>query len=174
MTRNEGRTNSMTRNEGCTNSMTRNEGCTNSMTRSEGCTNSMTSNEGCTNSRRAVKIYAVLLVIGVSAFLATLFTDTSLCLIYNIAGIPCFSCGMSRAFRVLPDISRSFAYHPLFFVVPFIPLLVFLQNKKRNITAISLIILFVAVWIVRMVLFFPNTPPMVFNESSLFAYIMRH
>ena len=121
----------------------------------------------------AVKIYLVLLLIGGIAFVVSLFTDISLCIIWNVTGIPCFSCGMTRAFGSLPDVRRAFFYHPLFFTVPFLPLLVLVSARVRNIMSAVLIILFIGLWITRMILLFPHTAPMEYNESSLFELILR-
>ena len=115
----------------------------------------------------SVKIYVILMIIGGITLVVSLFTDVSLCIIYHVAGIPCFSCGMGRAFRNLPDIRLAFAYHPLFFTVPFIPLLTVVNAKIRNIASVVLIILFIGVWILRMILLFPHTPPMEYNYNSL-------
>lgn len=139
-------------------------------------TTTMTHNKGQIkkSNTAAFKVFAVLLAIGVAAILASLFYGISLCIVYNLIGVPCFSCGMTRAFMSLPNIGRAFAYHPLFFTVPGIPLLMLLPVKTRNTSAIVLIVLFIAVWIMRMVLFYPHTSPMVFNENALFAHLIGH
>jgi len=124
-------------------------------------------------THEAIKIYVVLIVIGGIAFGVSLFTDISLCIVYNVAGIPCFACGMTRAFRSLPNVAQAFFYHPLFFTVPFMPLLVIVSAKTRNITSIILIILFTGLWVVRMVWLFPHTAPMEYNYHSLFEIFIR-
>jgi len=120
----------------------------------------------------SVKIYVVFMIIGGITLGVSLFTDVSICGIYHVTGIPCFSCGMGRAFRSLPDIWMAFAYHPLFFTVPFIPLLMIANDKVRNIASVILIIVFVGVWIIRMILLFPHTAPMEYNYNSLFEIIV--
>jgi len=120
----------------------------------------------------SVKIYVIFIIIGGITLGVSLFTDISLCGIYHMTGIPCFSCGMGRAFRSLPDIRLAFAYHPLFFMVPFIPLLIIVNARVRNITSVALIILFIGIWIVRMVLLFPHTAPMEYNYNSLLEFIL--
>ena len=114
----------------------------------------------------------MLAAIGVIALVASFFIDASICLVYNVFGIPCFSCGMTRAFRSLPDLRMAFFYHPLFFVVPFIPLLAILGERWRNYISVVLIILFIGLWLLRMVLLFPDQAPMEFNEASLVRRIM--
>lgn len=102
----------------------------------------------------------------------SLLFGISPCLIYHIVGVPCFSCGMTRAFMSLPDLSQAFAYHPLFFIVPFIPLMTLAKPRLRNISAIALIVLFIVVWIIRMIFMYPYQEPMVYNENSLRAFFM--
>ena len=129
----------------------------------------MTRSAGLTKS---IKVYLVLIIIGGVAFVASLLIGTSLCLFYNLVGIPCFSCGMTRAFMSLPNIFMAFRYHPLFFTVPIIPFLLFFSEKNRNIASIALIVLFIGVWAVRMFLFFPHTAPMEYNENALIGHFL--
>ncbi|MCL2572248.1 MAG: DUF2752 domain-containing protein [Defluviitaleaceae bacterium] len=103
--------------------------------------------------------------------MVSLFFDFSLCPIYNITGIPCFSCGMTRAVRSLPDIRQAFFYHPLFFILALIPPMAFLSEKKRNKIYIIMAVLLVGAWIIRMIIMFPHTPPMNYNNNSLFELI---
>ena len=120
---------------------------------------------------KVLVLYFIFIVIGGISFIISLFADISLCIMYNVTGIPSFSCGMTRAFGSLPYIRQALAYHPLFFVVPFIPLLLLVSVKTRNIISALLIILFIGTWIIRMVLLFPHSEPMLYNENSLFEYI---
>jgi len=73
------------------------------------------------------------------------------------------------------EFGQAFMYHPLFFVVPFVPLLGMerLTAKQRNIWAFALLGVLIAVWVVRMVLLFPDTPPMTFNENSMMGWLFR-
>jgi len=80
---------------------------------------------------------------------------------------------MTRAFRSLPDFRQAFWYHPLFFVVLLIPFLAFVGERKRNIISIGLIVLLVGLWVVRMVVLFPDTAPFEYNSNSLFEVIRR-
>ena len=73
----------------------------------------------------------------------------------------------------LPDIRLAFAYHPLFFTVPFIPLLAAAKARLRNTGAIAMIILFITVWTVRMIFLFPDQAPMIYNENSLIEILRR-
>ena len=133
---------------------------------------SMTRSKGRIRSVQALKeaaiLYGLLFAIGGASFAASFFDGLNLCLVYNITGLPSPGCGMSRAFMSLPDIRLALTYHPLFFIIPFIPLAALLNERARNIAAVILIILFVGTWAVRMAVLFPHTPPMVYNENSLF------
>jgi len=124
-----------------------------------------------------VKIYIALAIIGGAAMVLSLFVGISPCVIYHITGLPCPACGLTRAFIafVRLDMGQAFFYHPLFWVVPFVPLLALrlVSDRWRNILAFAILGLFVAVWVVRLAMFFPYTPPLDYNESSLFAWLFR-
>ena len=123
------------------------------------------------------RVFFALIIMGGVALAASLLLDFSLCLFYHTTGLPCPSCGMTRAFiRLLTgDVGGAFQYHPLFFTVPLIPLLMSkkLPKKPRTLAITFLILLYLAVWIVRLILFFPHTSPMYFNENSLFMFLWR-
>jgi hypothetical protein len=84
---------------------------------------------------------------------------------------------LTRAFIGLArmDIRQAFAYHPLFMIVPFLPLVALrrIDAKLQSKLWVAVIVLLVAVWGVRMFLLFPGTPPMVFNESSLLGRMIQ-
>ncbi|MBC8559107.1 DUF2752 domain-containing protein [Fumia xinanensis] len=102
------------------------------------------------------------------------------CPIRNVTGFPCPGCGMTRAylsaFRL--DFQSAFYWHPLWFLaVPLIfaaifrPQGIFKNKRADNILWISLAVLFLGVYILRMILFFPHTPPMDYNRDSIFYQI---
>lgn len=89
------------------------------------------------------------------------------CVVRFFSGIPCPSCGMTRAaFSLLRfDFSTAFHYHPLVYLV--LPLSLFvliryifwgiLPTDKRYVRLyIGTVVVFMAVWLVR--LFFFNIP----------------
>jgi len=92
-----------------------------------------------------------------------------------VTGLPCPACGLTRAFLALVrfDVPGAFTYHPLFFIVPVLPLIAHerFSPKKKNILSFAVLGMFFVAWGVRMVLYFPHTPPMEFNENSLFWWI---
>ena len=120
-----------------------------------------------------IKTYFLLAIIGGIALGLSLLFGISPCIIYHVAGIPCPACGLTRAFISLArlDFGQAFAYPPLFLAVILLPFLAFerISPKWRNILSFSLLGVFIVVWIVRMVLLFPDTPPMTFNENSLLS-----
>ena len=102
------------------------------------------------------------------------------CPIKFVTGVSCPGCGMSRAciWLLLGNISDAFYFHPLFWVVPFFPVLFILREagklpKKAYDVCITVIcIAFIAVWIVRM---FSGGEVVVFEpENGAFARIFRH
>jgi len=127
--------------------------------------------------KSALKLYGLLAIIGGIALVLSLFFSTSPCIIYHLVGLPCPACGLTRAFISLArlDIAQAFAYNPLFLLVPFAPLLghELLADTWRNRISTILVVVLLVVWIVRMVLLFPHTPPMTFNESSLVGWMLR-
>ena len=119
-----------------------------------------------------MQIYAVLLLVGVVAVGVSRLTNLGLCFLHAVLGIPCPACGMSRAFFSLPNIRQAFFFHPLFFTVPLVPLMPLAPPKMRNIISVTLVVLFIGVWVVRMVTMFPDTPPMDYNRASLVALVL--
>ena len=79
------------------------------------------------------------------------------CPIKYMTGISCPGCGMSRALYscLKLDFSAAFHYHPLFFMVPVILVLVFfsdkLKPKIKNIIVLIIAVLFIGVYIIRLI-----------------------
>ena len=79
------------------------------------------------------------------------------CPIKYMTGISCPGCGMSRALYscLKLDFLAAFHYHPLFFLVPVIILLVLFSDKLKpqvkNIIALLIIVLFMGVYIIRLI-----------------------
>lgn len=96
------------------------------------------------------------------------FTGT-ICLIRGTIGIPCPSCGMTRAIREVfsGDIINAFRFHPLFYL-PFVSIvLVYLNKRLLKIVLIITIILLISVYLFRMKVYFPNIEPMNMNEKAI-------
>jgi len=105
------------------------------------------------------------------------------CLIKRTIGIPCVTCGMTRAFTnlILFNFSEAFRYHPLVFTVPFIVLVFLLQETDffgkfyhSKIFWGIMLSLFVIVYIIRMILYFPHTEPMEYYSNPLIFRILNN
>lgn len=132
------------------------------------------------NNKHFYTILIIFAIIGLISIISYLI-GFSICAFYNITGIPCPACGMTRAYISLFhfDIKSALFFNPLFFIVPFCILPQFLKCffnikiKKSTQNAYYFLILFILilVWIIRMYLYFPNIEPMVYNTNSLFYKI---
>lgn len=109
-----------------------------------------------------------------------LFLDLG-CIFRKVTGIPCPGCGMTRAHlaALRLDFQSAFFYHPLWFLpIPlaavqlFFPRGIFRERKWNNALAVLLLILVLAVYAVRMVLYFPDTPPMEYQADSLVGWLL--
>lgn len=122
----------------------------------------------------------VLLIIVIYMVVGRLLLGTN-CLFASIFGIPCPGCGGTRAVVALcrGDISQSFHYHPL--LIPSVLLFItytaisFTREQKPRFLERTLIvyaIILLGVYAVRMVLMFPDEPPMVINERAVLMRII--
>lgn len=117
----------------------------------------------------------VFTIIGFLGLLTSTLTRRSVCLFTNLFGLPCPTCGMTRSQVALLrlDVVSSFRYHPLFFMPPLICLLALLGQLTNKIITI-LITLLITVWMIRLILMFPNhISPMAFNEQALITRIIH-
>lgn len=112
---------------------------------------------------------------GISLFAYVL--GVSICPFYRITGVPCPSCGMTRACVSLMhfNLSDAFMYNPSFIFLPilFIPaffnvLGVNFSKTKLKIFYISILAFVIVIWIIRLIKFFPHTEPMTYNYNSTF------
>ncbi|MBR0576835.1 DUF2752 domain-containing protein [Proteiniclasticum sp. BAD-10] len=114
----------------------------------------------------------ILILLGGFSLLFVYYVQGSLCIFYQLFGIPCPSCGMTRAFLhfLQGDLQEAFRFHPLFPLVPLL-LLSYLKNWQKLLVGIG--ILFIALWVLRLALYFPHTEPMNYNHQSLAALIIQ-
>lgn len=93
------------------------------------------------------------------------------CIWRKILGIPCPGCGMSRAYTALlaGDIRTAFAMHPLFFAPPVILALCLLKKGIAGSAKFWLTVgtVFAGVYILRMAIGFPGSPPMDYQPDNL-------
>lgn len=120
------------------------------------------------------KLLRYLLILAATAAIL-LFSDVW-CMSKLMTGFPCPGCGMTRACLSFlhGDMEAAFYYHPLFWLI--IPLLLLVLIRGERLTSssrlnkaigISLLILVVGTYVVRMILLFPHTPPMDYYKGSL-------
>ena len=101
------------------------------------------------------------------------------CMFRRVTGLPCLTCGMSRAWlcALRLDFAGAFFWHPLFWTLPLLVLLFLFCNrlpKKAVVAAAAILaVLFAGTYIVRMVWLFPRTPPMTVNENAPLNRLLR-
>ncbi|TYQ18026.1 UNVERIFIED_CONTAM: uncharacterized protein DUF2752 [Acetivibrio alkalicellulosi] len=119
------------------------------------------------------KIIIILLLIGSISIVAGFITDRSVCLFLNFTGIPCPSCGMTRAFISLfrGDLAGAFNYHPLFIMPAAIVIINHKKIRSNKVLYNRLILLFIvillAVYVIRLIMLFPDSEPLVFYSDGL-------
>jgi hypothetical protein len=112
-----------------------------------------------------------------------LFGGQETCYFKGFFGIPCPGCGLTRAYLSFftGDFSAAFFYHPLFWTIPAVILPVLFRRNTlfgtiydSNYFWITVIIMFLGVYLVRLVLFFPETPPMDFNSKAILIKLFHY
>ena len=131
--------------------------------------------------KKIAKLFGVL--IG-TAFLV--FVLDIGCIFRTLTGFPCMGCGVTRAFLAFLQghVVDAFYYHPLFWLTGILIVLalwkdgkVFRSAKANRWFWIIVLLVYLSVYIVRMVLLFPDTPPMDYNYEApayhLYQYILE-
>ncbi|MDQ2088061.1 DUF2752 domain-containing protein [Herbivorax sp. ANBcel31] len=125
------------------------------------------------------KIIVIFVVVGLISVGLSLITDKSICVFLNLTGLPCPSCGMTRAviLFVKGDLSGAFYYHPLFFL-PFVVVLINYKKVRQNKVIFNglvyaLIAIFLVVYIIRLVKLFPDKEPFLFYSDGLLPMVFQ-
>lgn len=127
--------------------------------------------------KKLLKAVGILLFTG----LAVVFLDIG-CVFRYTLGVPCLGCGTTRAcIQFLQGhLVEAFYWHPLFwFTVPLLFLTLIKQqtvfrSKKANRTFWIIIgLMYFSVYLVRMLMLFPDIPPMDYNYNSLLYRIFE-
>ena len=129
-----------------------------------------------TYNTKKIKFIKVLSLIVIGIFIIFLLMKKfssitgSSCLIRGVIGVPCPSCGMSRAITevINGDIIKAFKFHPLFWLPFVVMFFLILKRKYFKFILIIAITLLMTVYILRMSFLFPNVEPMKYNEKAIF------
>lgn len=122
-------------------------------------------------------IILIFVIVGVIALIAN-FTGINICIFYNVTGVYCPSCGMTRSVISLMhlDFKDALMYNPMFICIPLIILPFFIEQfffkiKKdtKNKYFLCLFLLILVVWIIRLFIYFPNDP-MPYNPDNLLLH----
>ena len=120
------------------------------------------------------------LISGVCCWILISVTAGTACWFRALSGFPCPGCGSSRAAAELfrGNIKQAAEFHPLIFVsiallALFIIALIFKKNifkfKRVNIFLWCALAAYISVFVIRMILFYPEAEPMTYLETSLFG-----
>lgn len=129
-----------------------------------------------TYNTKKIKFIKLLSLIVIGIFIIFLLMKKfssitgSICLIRGVIGVPCPSCGMSRAITevINGDIIKAFKFHPLFWLPFVVMFFLILKRKYFKFILIIAITLLMTVYILRMSFLFPNVEPMKYNEKAIF------
>ncbi|MBN2558348.1 MAG: DUF2752 domain-containing protein [Clostridia bacterium] len=126
--------------------------------------------------RRIKSIIPIVISIALLILIAV-FSDTGLCVFRRITGLPCPSCGMTRAYVELlsGNVAGAFLMHPLFWFIPIIiGLMIHTQATGKSHTKAYVVIgvIFLVVYIIRMILLFPHTYPFDYEHSSILGRLL--
>ncbi len=127
--------------------------------------------------KEGIKSLATLAVI----ILVVVLLDVG-CIFERVIGIPCMGCGLTRAClaALSLDFESAFYYNPMFLVT--LSLLavctfkgsdIFKEKRKNTIFWIVITSTYLLVYAYRMILYFPHTQPMTFNEQAIVPQVVQ-
>ena len=118
-----------------------------------------------------------LAIVGLFLWVASYFITGTLCWFKATLGMPCPGCGATRSVLSLfrGNFGDAFAWHPLIVItlilIPYTIISSVTGRYKRvrkveKTILLTIVVLYFAVYIARMVLFFPHTEPFTMNPDS--------
>jgi hypothetical protein len=121
--------------------------------------------------------------LGALFWLSWTLTGTG-CAVHSTVGLPCPGCGLTRAClaALRGDLALAFRLHPLFWLAPLILIVVVvlltfaperLSTRTANRWWLGLALLFLSVYLVRMVFYFPDQDPLVWNDRAVLPRIWQ-
>ncbi len=134
---------------------------------------------------RKRRLLSLVLFLAVFAVYSVTFTVLfgHACPLALVFGVPCPACGMTRAVLLLcrGDFSGAFSMHPLVYSLPLLVLLLlpsafserYARSKFLTVSCVVFIVLFIGVYLYRMIALFPAEEPMTLNENSLLFLLKR-
>ena len=114
-------------------------------------------------------------IVGIIGIVLGYILQDSICLFIRVVGLPSPACGITRAHLMLFELNwrAAFWYHPLFWMPFAICVLAFFEKLNTPVIVIFIVLL-MGVWIVRMIVLFPEqVPPMVYNENGILPTVFR-
>ncbi len=129
-----------------------------------------------------------ILIIVLSFIIFTILNNGNLCYFKATIGFPCPGCGLTRSYLCLfkGDLKGAFYYHPLFllplivFMVfflyyqPFIEIKIVKKLYNSKVFWICILIPLAILYVIRLILFFPNVEPMNYNENNILLNTFKH
>jgi hypothetical protein len=131
-----------------------------------------------------LRTYAATWISLVALVLLAWYVTGTSCTLHATVGLPCPGCGLTRAIRLAFQGRwiEALQMHPLFWLALLVlgAALIFLivapkklSNPAMNRLWLAIALLFMIVYVVRMLFYFPDREPMTWNNQALLPRIFR-
>lgn len=111
----------------------------------------------------------ILITVSAVCFAAVIICGIP-CQVKLLFGIPCPTCGMTRAWRLFlrGEIYAALDMHPLLWLPPsaLVAVASVKSRRTKRIIAAASVVLLLSVWIIRMAVIFPGRTPMDLNHGA--------